>query len=138
MTDEIREILLKEVKSLYDWLDAENEKACNQDTCNQCGQCCEYETFGHEIYITSLEVLYLKEHLPPGELKSAMAGRCPYQANNICTIRELRFGPCRIFFCKGDNEQQNLLAEKFLSQIKQLCRKYDYPYRYEPLSKALQ
>jgi hypothetical protein len=121
------------VKQIYDWLD-EQIKLFDAD-CSACGKCCDFDSFGHKLYITSPEMLYFYENLKP--LQKMAAGRCPYQRQNQCTAREFRFAGCRIFFCKGNSEKQNALCEEVIKKFKALCNEYDFPYHYMELSAAL-
>ena len=121
------------VREIYSWLDAQI-KLLDVD-CSACGKCCNFESFGHKLYITSPELLYFYENLKP--LQKMTAGRCPYQKQNNCTARESRFAGCRIFFCKGDSEKQNALCEEAVKKFKALCNELNLPYHYIELSAAL-
>ncbi len=121
------------VKEIYFWLDAQIKLF--DANCSACGKCCDFDSFGHKLYITSPELLYFYENLKP--VQKMTAGRCPYQKQNQCTARESRFAGCRIFFCKGGSEKQNALCEEAIKKIKALCDEYDFPYRYMELSVAL-
>ncbi|HBG28703.1 MAG: hypothetical protein A2Y10_12175 [Planctomycetes bacterium GWF2_41_51] len=125
--------ICKQVKQIYDWLDAEI-KSLNADCC-VCGKCCDFDSFGHKLFITSPELYYFYENLKP--LKKMPAGVCPYMENGKCTARDFRFTGCRIFFCKADDEKINDLSEQAIRKFKGLCNEYNFPYSYMELSKAL-
>jgi hypothetical protein len=125
--------ICEQVKQIYDWLDSQI-KLYDPD-CSACGKCCDFDSFGHKLFVTSPELLYFYENLKP--LSKMTPGRCPYQKENKCTAREFRFSGCRIFFCKGDQEKQNALYEETIKKFKKLCDDYNLPYQYTELSAAL-
>ncbi|MEN6383867.1 MAG: hypothetical protein ABFD79_01580 [Phycisphaerales bacterium] len=129
----VQSIICAQVKQIYSWLDSQI-KLLNCD-CSACGKCCDFESFGHRLLVSSPELLYFSENLKP--LLKMQTSRCPYQQENKCTAREFRFAGCRIFFCKGDIEKQSDLYEEVLNKFKALCNKYNFPYSYVELSKAL-
>jgi hypothetical protein len=121
------------VKKIYDWLDS--QLADVADKCGACGNCCDFENFGHKLFITSPELLYFKINVK--DLKPMPIGVCPYMQDNKCTAREFRFAGCRIFFCKADKEFQNKLSERAIKYFKQICDNEQLPYRYVDLATAL-
>ena len=129
--------LKNKMAELYDWLDKQIATNIDSSSCVACGDCCDFEKFGHRIYVTSLEAAYLKDNLMEEKLKAPVKGGCPYKVDNKCSMRDFRFGPCRIFFCKADSEFQNQLSEDFLKQIKQLCQQFNFEYTYSNLPDAI-
>jgi Fe-S-cluster containining protein len=125
--------ICEQVKEIYTSLDAQI-KSFDAD-CSACGKCCDFDSFGHKLFVSSPELLYFYENLKP--LQKMSIGHCPYQQESKCTAREFRFAGCRIFFCKGDNEKQNALYEEVLRKFKSVCEQYSFPYLYMELSKAL-
>ncbi|MFA6186849.1 MAG: hypothetical protein WC770_06540 [Phycisphaerae bacterium] len=73
----------------------------------------------------------------PFGIKPMPAGVCPYMQDKKCTARDFRFAGCRIFFCKADEEFQSKLSEQAIKDFKQICDKYQLPYRYTDLKTAL-
>lgn len=130
------EQLIQEVKQIYDWLDAQIESGI-AEKCEACGKCCDFITFDHRLYVTTLEVMYLAANLDTSNLKSMQDGICPYNSEGKCTVYLYRFSGCRIFNCKADTEIQSQLSEEVLKKFKELCEKYQIPYRYMELSCAL-
>lgn len=127
------EKVCNEVRSIYDWLDSQI-KFMNVD-CSGCGKCCDFESFGHKLFVTSPELLYFCENLKP--LRKMPTGVCPYMEDNKCTARDFRFAGCRIFFCKADDAKINDLSEQAIKKFKTLCDEYNFPYRYMELSATL-
>jgi Fe-S-cluster containining protein len=128
--------LIQKVSELYGWLD---EQTLNLElriqNCNACGNCCDFDSYGHRLYVTTPELIYLADKL--GTLKQMTSSRCPYQVDNKCSIHAHRFASCRIFFCKGNADLQSDLSEKTLSRLKTICSEFDLAYRYTDLKTAL-
>jgi Fe-S-cluster containining protein len=139
--------IAKRVEEIYNWLD--EQIAANQDKagkCEACGKCCDFETFGHRLFVTSPELIYFAEKIArsdviasglssvaiaKGEAKqSGLTGKCRYQVDNKCTVYKYRFASCRIFCCKGDSRFQNELTEAVIKKFKALCDELKIPYRY--------
>ena len=122
-----------EVKKNYDWLDSNIKSSNNQ--CDACGKCCNFDSFGHKLFITSPELLYFRQNIK--NLNPMLKQQCPYLENGKCSARNHRFAGCRIFFCKSDKDMQNRLSEESIEKFKSLCDKFDFPYRYIDLATAL-
>jgi Fe-S-cluster containining protein len=131
---EILEQILSEVQQVYDRL-AEEIKALNP-SCRACGTCCNFDQYGHRLYITTPEMLYFLHHLPL-DFRIMTDGICPYQENARCGVYAFRFAACRIFFCTADTRRQHQLSEEAVARFKEICRRYDFPYRYLDLKYAL-
>lgn len=127
--------IINEVSQIYDWLDS--QLATEPEKCKSCGNCCDFERFGHRLFVSSPEIFYLKNFKNKVELKSMPTPVCPYRIDGKCSIYENRFAGCRIFQCKGDNDFQNSLSETSLQKFKEICLKYDLPYTYRDLATAL-
>jgi Fe-S-cluster containining protein len=136
--------ICKQVSQIYDWLDSQI-KSLNAE-CSACGKCCDFDAFGHKLFITTPELLYFKKNIVissevpihrDGVEKSIQKNICPYLKDGKCTARDFRFAGCRIFFCKADSEKINELSEQAIEKFKTLCDEYNFPYRYMELSAAL-
>lgn len=130
------EKLLREVEELYGWLDSQIDERIS-GKCNACGQCCDFITFDHRLYVTVPEILYLAAKLNVDSLKPMLTGRCSYNIEGKCIVYKYRFSGCRIFNCKADSDVQSELSEKALCKLKELCTKFQIPYRYVDLASAL-
>ncbi|HAL45730.1 MAG: hypothetical protein A2Y12_04170 [Planctomycetes bacterium GWF2_42_9] len=144
MKDKTNIIICEQVKQIYDWLDSQI-KLIDAD-CSACGKCCNFESFGHRLFVTSPELLYFRTNinqLAPSfmlgvqKVHKPLQNICPYLIDGKCTAREFRFSGCRIFFCKGDIEKQNALYEETIKKFKALCDDQNFPYQYMELSAAL-
>ena len=138
VTEQSKRQLLEKVALAYDWLDRQIvSNGEHVEACRACGACCDFEKFDHRLFLTSPEVIYLTSKLGPENIKSAGTSRCPYQKDGKCTIYENRFAGCRIFFCKADRDFQSRLSEQAVARFKQICDRFDIPYKYTELHVAL-
>ncbi len=135
-----RSTLLKKVQSLYKEVEQKIAKAENlAGMCKACGKCCDFESFGHKLYVSSPELIYFADKLRARgiKLKTMKTGICPYNVKGKCTAHEERFLGCRIFCCDGDEDFQSDLTEYSLKIIKSICEEEEIPYQYMNLSQAL-
>lgn len=127
-TAEVRERAFRELASLYE--DADERIAALAVECVQRGVCCHFESYGHELWATALEVDYaLRCHPDPPPPEGI--GRCPYHVEGRCAARVGRPLGCRTFFCDpvGEAERQ-ALHEELLARIRLIERKTGYPASY--------
>jgi Fe-S-cluster containining protein len=136
--DNEKDVLVAEkVSEIYEWLDEQIASNKNStDGCAACGRCCNFKEFDHLLFVTTPELIYLKNSLY-GSLKQMSGGICPYNKNGKCFIYSQRFAGCRIFFCKSDKDIQSSLSEQTLTKFKLLCQEFDIPYIYSDLQAAL-
>ena len=119
-----------DLRGLYARLDAQVERRgwC----CRGCGDCCHFETFGHELFCSDLEADWLLED---ASLEPSQTGGCPLLRNNRCTARDRRALSCRTFFCSRELRREvEDLTETFLGQLKELHRRWGRPWAYRRLS----
>lgn len=133
--------IVRQVGDIYKWLD---EQLTAKFTCNACGKCCDFDSFGHRLYVTTPEMLYLADKLTSldviarsSDLSERRSNLCPYQIDAKCTVYQYRFASCRIFCCKGDTDFQSELTETVIKKFKTLCDEFQIPYRYVDLLTAL-
>ncbi len=131
------EEIIAEIGLLFAWLDEilASHKAKAGD-CTACGKCCDFDAFGHRLYVTHAEMLYFAEKMG-NKLKEMPSGKCPYMERNRCSVHKYRFLGCRIYGCQGDSDFQSQLTEKALNRLKALCDSLDIPYKYMDLRQAL-
>ncbi len=114
-----------------------DEEVAGMDrACRACGECCDFEAFGHRLYVTTPELLHFKYFVGP-DIKEMIGGVCPYRVEGKCSVYPYRFSGCRIFACQGDSEQENLLSEQAIHKFKALCIKHKIPYHYVYLMAGL-
>ncbi len=131
------EEIIAEIGLLYAWLDRvlASHKA-KAGTCTACGKCCDFDAYGHRLYITHAEMLYFSQKIG-GNLKEMRSGKCPYMVENRCSVHKHRFLGCRTYGCQGDSDFQNELTEQALARLKNLCDSLNIPYKYMDLRQAL-
>ena len=127
--------IVEAVSEVYRWVDGEVAKL--EHSCRACGECCDFEAFGHRLYVTGPELMHFKHFVGP-EIKEMTAGVCPYRIDGKCSVYPWRFSGCRIFSCKGDSEQENLLSEQAIHKFKVLCEENQLPYCYVYLKAGLE
>jgi len=130
--------IISEIAGLYQWLD---QTLANHKTragaCSACGKCCDFDTYGHRLYVTHPEMHYFSAKTGSRNLRLMPSGQCPYMDDNRCSVHEHRFSGCRIYGCQGDSSFQNRLSEQALDKIKALCNAFDVPYEYMDIRQAL-
>jgi len=123
------------VAEIYDWIDSQTNQ--NPTQCDACGKCCDFESYGHRLFVTSPELIYFAAKLEPDKIKPMPAGRCPYNIGGKCTVYQYRFAGCRIFSCKTDKDFQGRLSEQAVENFKSICNRFNIPYCYTDLPTAL-
>jgi len=125
-------------------------------TCWQSGKCCQFDSYGHRLYVTGLETAWVIQALTPSAniekpstpdtpdapKSSALFAlpqtaelpkldSCPFQIDKRCSIHTVRPMGCRVFFCQqGTQDWQQSLYETYHHQIESLHAQHDIPYRY--------
>jgi len=115
-------------------------------TCWSSGKCCQFESYGHRLYVTGLEIAwFLAQPTPetpevPSEIvgglpiltpSSGGEGGCPYQVAKRCTAHAIRPTGCRVFFCQqGTSDWQQDLYERYLASLRALHEQHQVTYRY--------
>lgn len=126
------------VAKVYQWIDSEMNcwsPAARQ--CSVCGKCCNFGKFGHRLFITSPEMIYLSHLLGTEHIKLMPDGICPYNIACACSIHNFRFAGCRIFFCKGPALLQNQISEEVSKKFKAICNEFGIDYLYADLAQML-
>ncbi len=106
-------------------------------TCWTSGKCCNFDAYGHRLYVTALEIAWVLRQvgLPsPARAQSLpilTSPTCAYQHDKLCSIHAVRPLGCRIFFCQAGTEQwQHELYERMLTDLRQLHDLRSLPYCY--------
>ena len=156
--------LLKRLEAFYDQLD--EKIASHQPICRNRGACCRFDSYGHRLFVTGLEMHWFLHHhadavgqlavqggasetactarpaVTPHRLpvlKPDKAAGCPFQQHGQCTTRIGRPVGCRVFFCESEREGwQGELSEWALAQLKQFHQDFASPYTYTEWLRALQ
>ena len=118
--------------------------AGRKPVCLASGKCCQFEKYGHRLYVTTLELAwFLRVHggqkteaaKGAGLLKQFFAQEqsegCPYQVGGLCTAREARPLGCRVYFCDANAQGwQNDVYELYHRQLVALHEEFGVEYFY--------
>lgn len=128
--------VMNAVRRFYQHLD--DEIASRRPLCWQRGGCCKFDTFGHRLFVTTLELAYFMHVEAKPALRRPTEDRCPYQVGNRCTARTGRPLGCRVFFCEPVSQHwQHDLSEKNLATLSELHTRFGAPYAYVDWRTAL-
>lgn len=119
-----RKAAFRELKAIYSDLEGEHRPVCVRT-----GRCCRFGEFGHQLWMTRLEVEYLLERagLPEG----GDEGVCPFLKGGECAVRDRRMLGCRIYFCDASyTSVMTQLYEKYHRRIREAHRRHGVPYAY--------
>ncbi len=122
-----------EIKNLYEALDAQLQSL--ELTCRACGDCCDLNRFGHELWLSNLELAYLLDSKKPGS--RSMDGACPYQLEGKCTARIGRALGCRVFHCDLDAASMESITETYLEKMKNIATAHGLDIEYGELESSL-
>ena len=127
--------LYSELGRIYQLL--EKELTQLNPGCNQCGTCCDFSTFDHVLYASSIEINYITQNVEVPDFNVA-DNVCPFLKDNQCSIRDFRTLGCRVFYCNPHYKQVlNDVYEKYYQKIKDLRGKYTIQWRYLPFLNQL-
>ena len=119
-------------ESVTPYQDLEKELTLLNPGCDTCGTCYNFSAFDHVIYVSSIEVDYIAQHveIPDFNISDNI---CPFLKDNQCSIRDYRTLGCRIFYCNPHYKEILYdLYEKYHCMIKELSKKYNYQWKYLP------
>ena len=109
--------------------DLDRRIAALNPLCRNSGRCCRFGTYGHRLFVTTLEAAYFLAHHPQGLAPSEDA--CPWAIGGACTARDARPSGCRIFFCDPQAQAwQGQLTEEVLGRLRQLHQDLRVTYFY--------
>jgi hypothetical protein len=122
-----------EIKNLYETLDAQlfNLEA----TCHACGDCCDLPRFGHELWLSNLELAYLLDSQEPEPC--SIVGVCPYRLEGKCSARVGRALGCRVFHCDLDATSMESITEAYLEKMKKIATAHGLTIEYGELISSL-
>ena len=104
--------------------------------CRACGRCCRFADWGHEVWLTGLELAYLVESA--GARSPTEPATCPYlDARGRCAAREGRTVSCRVFFCELPAEAAESLYAEASARLDELHRRSGVERRYGELLASL-
>ena len=116
-----------------------DQVAARAPACVASGRCCNFETYGHRLYVTGLEAAWCvnqltSEHptLDAKTIHEALErGGCPFQVAKLCGIHTIKPVGCRTYFCdRTAQEWQESLTERAHAMVKRTHTIAGVPYRY--------
>ena len=119
--------------NLYEALDA--QLRILGVTCRACGDCCDLNRFGHELWLSNLELAYLLDSAKPGSCP--VDGVCPYLLEGKCTARVGRALGCRVFHCDLDAASMENITEVYLEEMKKIAAAHGLDIEYGELTSSL-
>jgi len=127
---------MSEVQSFYASLDG--EVGSHTPGCTNRGACCKFESFGHDLFVTTVELAYFLG-CSTGELLAPVdRSFCPYQQAGQCVARSSRPAGCRIYFCEERSQHwQGELTESSLHRLAAIGEKFTLEYAYCEWTDAL-
>ena len=119
--------ILSVIQKLYTEVD--DRIAEKEASCYVCGKCCQFDTFGHHLYVTTLEAAYYiaMDNTPTPVIDDV----CPHLLDGKCGARDRRPFACRVFYCNP--KYQNWLGhlcKDYHAQLRALHDDFHIPYIY--------
>ncbi|MCE9590058.1 MAG: YkgJ family cysteine cluster protein [Planctomycetes bacterium] len=120
-------------------------------TCWSSGKCCNFDAYGHKLYVTALEIAWVLSKVelprptaaPTSTLPIVSAtlaattgvlsptGPCVFQIDRLCSIHAVRPLGCRVYFCQeGTQEWQHEVYELLLADLRKMHDRRAIPYVY--------
>jgi Fe-S-cluster containining protein len=110
--------LYRELAALYREVDDELRRL--GASCEACGRCCRFAEFGHELWLTNLEMEFLRSlH---GRRDAADPSVCPYLDGTSCSAREGRSLACRTFHCGLPKDVVEEITNRCFEKLRALSR----------------
>ena len=125
----------------------EQERVARAPKCDQSGRCCRFESYGHRLFVSTLEVARFWQQVSPdrhfaGDSRSM--GKtwdgtgCPFQFDGLCSVHPARPFGCRAYFCDPTSTRwQQEQYERFHNEIRELHTGWAVPYLYVEWREAL-
>ena len=121
--------------------DFQQQINARQPLCSASGRCCNFDRYGHRLYVTTIELATFLHQLNESGMTIPDAtdpATCPLQLNKLCSVHPIRPFGCRIFFCDPTATQwQNDQYEQFHARLKRLHDTLNVPYFYVEWREAL-
>lgn len=108
---------------------ADRQIAEQTAVCWNRAECCKFGSFGHRLYVTTLEAAYYLAtgDSPPDVPQDA----CPHAHGGKCHVRERRPLGCRVFFCDPAAQSwQGPVTEEQLARLRRLHGELGVEYIY--------
>ncbi|MFN3168470.1 MAG: hypothetical protein ACE37H_15530 [Phycisphaeraceae bacterium] len=152
-----RDAIDRAIRGLYADLDA--AVAERGPLCNASGRCCDFDAYGHRLYVTGLEIAWFllgvggsglgsrgepdacadhadnTRRVQPSTTRPkptpSPTPKCPFQIDGLCSTHAIRPLGCRVYFCeRGTEAWQQDTTERFLDRLKRLHAEHALSYGY--------
>jgi Fe-S-cluster containining protein len=123
-----------ELDAIYDYVMAAID--ARRPLCTASGRCCNFEAYGHRLYVTGLETAYTIARLGAPLTRDALAdarvrGGCPFQSGTLCSVHDIKPLACRVYFCDATAQDwMHETSERMLKELRALHRRHGLEYRY--------
>ena len=119
--------LVERIDALY--ADVQRQIDARRPRCDASGKCCQFEKFGHLLFVTTLELAAFDLRRPANQ--SDDGDGCRYQIDGLCSAHAVRPFGCRVFFCDptADAWQQEQY-EVFHTRLKRMHDELRVAYLY--------
>ncbi|UYV13154.1 MAG: hypothetical protein NCW75_02440 [Phycisphaera sp.] len=116
-----------------------DQVAARAPACAASGRCCNFESYGHRLYVTGLEAAWCVRQLAPEHpsltpdtvVDALERGGCPFQDGTLCGVHTIKPVGCRTYFCDPTSQEwQEGLTERAHAMVKALHLTAGVPYRY--------
>jgi hypothetical protein len=105
--------------------------------CVASGRCCHFDAYGHDLFVTTLEVAAFVTQLRARPI--ANPGSCPFQVGKLCGVHAIRPFGCRLFYCDPTAQQwQQNLYEQLHADLRRLHETLGVDYFYVEWRNALE
>ena len=123
------------------YADLQKEIDARQPLCAASGRCCNFDRYGHRLYVTTMELATFVHQLSEtnGTIpRGTDPATCPLQQDKLCSVHAIRPFGCRIFFCDPTAARwQTDQYEQFHARLKRLHDEMNVPYFYVEWRQAL-
>jgi hypothetical protein len=119
------------VQSLY--RTAEAAIAVRQPICHPCARCCQFERYGHNLFVSTAEVAFFLQTRSVARVCMPLEGTCPFLRTGQarCSARSARPLGCRLYFCDRTCQTwQQDLYRVLHRRLQDLHLKMGVPYFY--------
>ena len=118
-----------DLEALYADLDAELPRY--KFVCQASGDCCDFEAFGHRLFVTTIEAEYFFRNSPQ-QRQNENPSLCPaWGSDRMCKARQGRMLGCRTFYCGTyKNGDPSEVYEKYYARVKAIHDRHGIPFRY--------
>jgi hypothetical protein len=132
---QVRDAVLR----IYDELQREID--ARQPLCSASGRCCNFDRYGHRLYVTTMELATFVHQMAEAGMTipdAADPATCPLQLSRLCSVHSIRPFGCRVFFCDPSATQwQNDQYQQCHARLKRLHDDLDVRYFYVEWREAL-